>query len=295
MLTISTVLNTRLCLGEGLIWDAHSAAFWFVDIYGRMVYQYRPGAEIISSWSVPEEIGWLIPASESNIWIGGLRSGVARLEFGKDLIIDWIAQPFKEIQSMRLNDAKADSLGNIWAGSMNQDDESRPDGNLFRLSPSGMLTIHDSGYCVANGPAISPCEQLLLHSDSARRTIYAFDFNKHNASITNKRVWRVFSQSEGLPDGMNFDAQGNLWVAHWGSGLVSCFSLDGDLLDRVSFPVSRVTNISFGGENLTRLLVTTASYGLSTKQLALEPLAGAIFEIHGHGKKGFLANSFGGH
>lgn len=292
MLTVSTALNMQCTLGEGIIWDARSAAFWFVDIHEQKVFQHNPDTNTTKSWKIKQKIGWLIPDTKTGEWIGGLQEGFARLRFDNEVDLEWIARPFNNFHHMRLNDAKSDHLGNIWAGSMNNDNESRPDGELFKLTPEGSFTVVDSGYCVSNGPAISPCNRLFLHSDSAKRTIYAFDFEISSATISNKRIWHIFSQEEGYPDGMNFDEQGNIWVAHWGSGLVSCFSQNAVLLQRIKLPVSNVTNLTFGGKNLSRLFVTTARSGLSDKDLAVEPLAGSVFEIHKHGTRGIPANFF---
>ncbi len=293
MISIHTILNQKLLLGEGIVWDTRSSAFWFVDIQGQKVFRHTPRDDTTLSWNMPQKIGWLIPEFGSNTWIGGLQEGFARLGFGDEVSIDWIARPFQDRFFMRMNDAKADCLGNVWAGSMNNDNESRRDGELFRLSPNGELTVYDTGYCVSNGPAISPDSQLFLHTDSAKRTIYSFDFDKENGSLSGKRIWRIFPDDEGFPDGMNFDVEGNVWVAHWGAGLVSCFSANGQLLQRVKFPVSNITNLSFGGESLDRLFVTTARVGLSASQLEKEPLAGAIFEIYGHGTQGLPTYAFG--
>lgn len=292
MLNVSVVLNMQRTLGEGITWDTRSESFWFVDIHEQKVFQYSPDEANLTTWLIQQRIGWLIPCTESADWIGGLQEGFARLRFDKEVHLEWIARPFRNQPHMRLNDAKADRSGNIWAGSVHNDNESLPDGVLFKLTPGGNLTVIDSGYCVSNGPAISPCNRLFLHSDSAKRTIYAFDFEITSASFSNKRIWRIFSQEEGYPDGMNFDMHGNLWVAHWGSGLISCFNQDAVLLQRIKLPVSNVTNLTFGGKQLDRLFATTARCGLSATSLATEPLAGSVFEIHNHGSKGIPANCF---
>lgn len=292
MLTVSPVLKMQLVLGEGIVWDSRSDAFWFVDIHGKEIFRYSVDTNDLSSWSIQQKIGWLIPEEGTEDWIGGLKDGFARLRFNHEVDIKWLARPFANSPHMRLNDAKADKHGNIWAGSMNDEDESRPDGVLFKLSSTSRLAVVDSGYCVCNGPAISPCSSLFLHTDSARRTIYAFDFDSASTTLTNKRIWHIFSEDEGYPDGMCFDSKGNLWVAHWGSGLVSCFNRNAVLLQRVRLPVSNVSNLAFGGKNLNRLFVTSARCGLSDTCLASEPLAGSVFELLNHDTQGILPNAF---
>lgn len=126
----------------------------------------------------------------------------------------------------------------------------------------------------------------MLHTDSGRRTIYAFDLDASAGQLSNKRVWKVFTEAEGYPDGMCFDAEGCVWVAHWGGGCVSRFDMDGTLLNRVSLPTSNVTNVCFGGVGLDRLFVSTARVGLTPEQLQAQPDAGNLFEIVNPGVKG---------
>jgi sugar lactone lactonase YvrE len=287
------IVHPRCELGEGLFWDATRQCLWFVDIHGRMLHRLSLGGVEIESSRVPQRVGWVIPSAGGQDLLLGLQGG-----FGLVLVEDaavpprWLARPFSDA-ALRLNDAKADSTGAVWAGSMNNDDESRPDGCLFRLAPDGTLTVHDTGYCVANGPALSPDERLMLHTDSARRTIYAFDLDVAAGRISNKRAWLRFQEADGYPDGMCFDAEGCVWVAHWGGACISRFAMDGTLLQRVELPTSHITNVCFGGEHLDRLFVTSARVGLSSEQLAREPLAGALFEVLQPCVRGLPGRPFG--
>jgi D-xylonolactonase len=126
----------------------------------------------------------------------------------------------------------------------------------------------------------------MLHTDSGRRTIYAFDLDVASGTVANKRAWKVFAPDEGYPDGMCFDAEGGVWVAHWGAGCISRFAPDGALLQRVALPVTQVTNVCFAGARLERLFVSSARVGLSVAELQQQPLAGGLFEVLGHGAVG---------
>jgi len=136
---------------------------------------------------------------------------------------------------------------------------------------------------VANGPANDEIQKVLMHTGSGRRTIYQFDLDVITGTVFGKRIWKVFTGSEGYPDGMTFDAEGNLWVAHWGAGCIGRFALDGSLLSRIKLPTTNITNVSFGGESLNRLFVTSAKVGLNSSQLTAEPATGRVFDVYGHG------------
>lgn len=290
-------LNLAAELGEGLHWDPVRGGLWLVDIHGQRIIFWDAVSDAWTQWVTPQRVGWVIPCADGHGVLAGFQEGVARVELPSGArsadIVSWVIRPFEGRSALRLNDAKADAFGAIWCGSLNNDDESRPEGALFRLAPDGAWCQHDEGYKVTNGPAIHPDGRLMLHTDSARRTIYAFDLDAGAGRLANKRVWRVFSEMEGYPDGMTFDADGCVWVAHWGAACVSRFALDGSLMRRVHLSTSHITNVCFGGPRLDRLFVTSARAGLSPVELAAQPTAGALFEIDSEGTRGVAASSWG--
>ena len=284
--SVTLALRFDAQLLEGLNWDAQHNELWGVDIHGRQLWCWDLHAPTCQSWPMPQRIGWVIPETGSSRLLLGLQGGFALAHRANPNQVQWLQQPFGGNTALRLNDAKADTSGAVWAGSLNNDDESRADGSLFRLGHNGQMTVMDAGYTVANGPAISADGTLMLHTDSGRRTIYAFDLNVAAGTVANKRVWKMFADDEGYPDGMCFDADGCVWVAHWGAGCISRFAIDGSLLQRVQLPAMQVTNVCFAGPELNRLFVSSARVGLSVVQLASQPLAGGLFEVLNHGAVG---------
>jgi xylono-1,5-lactonase len=290
---VRVAIECHAVLGEGLCWDRGRQTLWWVDIHGQRLLAWNLGDAPAIEWKSPQRIGWAIPCRDSEQLLVGLQEGFARVtpSAGR-LDPDWVATPLGS-PSLRLNDAAADHSGAVWAGSLNWQDESRPEGSLFRLAPDGTVRVVDRGYCVANGPALSPDQGRMLHTDSARRTIYAFDLDVAAGEISNKRIWRLFDEEEGYPDGMCFDAEGCVWVAHWGGGCISRFDADGQLVRRVSIPAPLVTNVCFGGEALDRLFVTTAQVGMDAASKAAYPLAGHLFEVDPLGVKGIESCAYG--
>jgi sugar lactone lactonase YvrE len=292
--------NLRLHLGEGLHWDPVADCLWFVDILGPAIYRWRPGTDAPQAWAAPQRVGWVLPRRGSNELLAGFQQGVARVQLPPDgssgpLDWQWLARIHPDGSTLRLNDAKADARGRVWAGSLNHGNESSPDGAWYCMDPvvepggdaaSAPFRQVDSGYQVANGPAIHPDQRLVLHTDSGRRTIYAFDLDLAQGTVSGRRVWKTFTDDEGYPDGMTWDAEGALWVAHWGAGCISRFAADGRLLRRVALPASHITNVCFGGTALDRLFVTSAWAGLSPAQRQAQPLAGAVFEVDALGVRG---------
>lgn len=273
-------------LGEGLHWDAATQRLWGVDIHGMRLWCWDLTGPRPQTWQLAQRVGWVLPTAQTGTLLLGLQGGFALADNAAPTRFEWLHQPFLHNPALRLNDAKADATGTVWAGSLNNEDESQAQGCLYRLGPEGELTMVDAGYTVANGPAINADSTLMLHTDSGRRTIFAFDLDAPAGKLTNKRVWTVFADDEGYPDGMCFDAEGCVWVAHWGAGCISRFAPAGRLLRRIALPVSNVTNVCFAGPGLDRLFVTTARVGLSDAALQVQPHAGDLFEVLAPGATG---------
>ena len=84
----------------------------------------------------------------------------------------------------------------------------------------------------------------------------------------------------GSPDGMAVDAEGMLWIAHYGGfGVYRWNPESGKLLDKIDVPVPNVTSCAFAGEEMDWLIITTARENLSDEDLRKYPGSGGIFYI----------------
>lgn len=267
-----------LVLGEGPLWDAARGRFLVVDIQGCAVHAWSPTSGEVQRWDVPERIGWLIPCRDGDGFVAGLQSGFVRLWLEPALRLEAIGSPHPGQPAVRLNDAKADAQGRIWAGSMNGDDFARPDGQLARLDADGSIHVVERGLHICNGPAITADGAWLFHTDSFTACTYRYVLAADGA-LRDKQLWQRFDarHGHGSPDGMCFDAEGCLWIAFWGGGCLRRYDLEGRLLRQVDLPARQVTSMAFGGDDFETLVVTSASDGLDVAARAAQPLAGATF------------------
>jgi len=275
----------RAVLGEGPVYDPRDDALYFVDIKGQRLHRLSLCDQSQASWDMPEPIGWALPRASRPGFIAGFKSGFATLSLDP-VTIARIGAPEPERGTNRLNDAKVDAWGRIWAGSMD-DEENRASGALYRLDPSFSWSRMDDGYGVANGPAFSPAGDTLYHTDSARRIVYRFALSR-DGLISDRREFVRFEEAWGYPDGMTTDSEGGVWIAHWDGARVSRFTPDGELERAIALPVSRPTSCVFAGAGLERMFVTSASIGRED-----EALAGALFELDA-GVRGAPAFAFAG-
>lgn len=266
------VWKLRASLGEGPVWDARDGCVYFVDIKGQFLHRYRLEDGATQSWAMAEPICWVIPRAKHPGFIAGFKSSFAELAL-EPLTITPFHTPEPERPRNRLNDAKADRFGRIWAGSMD-DAETQISGALYRLDPNRACHRVDDGYAVANGPTFSRDGATLFHTDSGARTVFAFECGPDGA-LANKRPFITFDDPDwGAPDGMTMDAEGGLWIAHWGGARISRFDQHGRLDRSIALPASQITSCVFAGAGLDRMFVTSAAIGQAD-----EPLAGALFEV----------------
>ncbi len=255
-------------LGEGTFWSVREQALYWVDILGRRVNRLNADATV-ESWDVGDHVGWVIEREA-----GGLIAGVGRSFVNlslSPLVAEPVASPEPDREGSRMNDAKADRFGRIWAGTMPVTAD-RPTGSFYRLDPDGGATRVDGPYTIPNGPAIAPDGGWMFHTDTALDTIYRIDIND-DGSLGARAPFIAFEPEWGHPDGMTLDAEGGLWVACWGGGRVIRFDAEGKVERTISLPASQISNCAFGGADFDRLFLTSASVGVD------EPDAGSLFEI----------------
>lgn len=257
-------------LGEGPIWVAREQALYWVDIPEKKLFRWTQ-AEGVRITDVPLHLCSLAPRAGGGL-IGGGYDGFLAIEGER---IECIGAPEPELPSNRFNDGKVDREGRFWAGTMDRF-EREASGSLYRLDPDLSWTRIDSGYRVTNGPAFSLDGRTLYHTDSALQRVYAFDLAA-DGSVSNRRTFLQFGEGEGYPDGMTVDAEDCLWIAFWDGWCVRRFSPAGERLAELKAPVQRPTSCAFGGPELDRLFITSASRGLTSDDLKMQPNAGGLF------------------
>jgi xylono-1,5-lactonase len=273
-------------LGEGLLWSARENAVYWVDILWQALHRLSLDDEIVTSWPMPEKIGWVIERRDRPGFIAGLQSGFSELTLSP-VVCRRILNPEPQYPHNRMNDATVDRRGCIWAGTRDCDARLET-GSLYCLDADFKVSRRDTGYIVTNGPVFTPAYDFMYHNDTARGVVYRFAVTP-NGELHDKKEFLSFPQEWGKPDGMTVDAQGCLWIAHWGGARVSRFDPDGDLERLIRLPTSQITNCVFAGAELDRLFVTSAAVGRET-----EPFAGSLFEIDPGGVKGLAPHYFAG-
>ena len=134
-----------------------------------------------------------------------------------------------------------------------------PMGGVFGVSPEGAVTRFAGGLAFPNGIAFSADGSSLFVAETGHRRILRFRLREDGSAAE----MAVFAQMEGGvgPDGMAFDAGGNLYVAHFGAGAIAVFGASGVLVRELSVGGANPTNLCFGGPGFDTLFITEAETG----------------------------------
>jgi sugar lactone lactonase YvrE len=271
---VQCVADVRAVLGEGPVWVAAESALYWLDIKGRKIFRIDEAGQS-REWATPFRVGSLAPRASGG-FIAGTEDGIATIDLAENRF-EIVATPEEHLPDNRFNDGKVDRQGRFWAGSMD-DLEREASGTLYRVDAGLECAVADQNYKVTNGPAFSPDGRLMYHNDSARQVTYLFDIDD-DGNATGRRAFLQFQEGDGYPDGMTVDDEGCLWIAFWDGWCVRRFSAAGEWLQTIELPVARPTSCAFGGAELDRIYITSASIGLDEATLAMQPNAGGLFMV----------------
>lgn len=266
------VLAARARLGEGPWWDDEAGVLWWVDILNRRVHRFRPDTGEDEFWGVGDAVGCAIPARFGRVLVG-LRHAIALLDPAGGTV-ETLAEVEADRPRNRLNDGRCDARGRLWVGSMSQDEG---EGALYRFDPAGGLRKMETGLTVSNGLGWSPDGHTFYLTDSAAKTIWAYDFDEEAGEIDRRRVFADLSSGDAFPDGLAVDAEGGVWSAQFAGGCIIRFAPDGRETRRITVPVARPSSCAFGGADRRDLFITTASAGMDEEELDRAPESGDLF------------------
>ena len=171
------------------------------------------------------------------------------------------------------NDLVMDKAGNIYFtdppyGMIDESVREIEWHGVYRLTPSGAVTLLTKEFTRPNGIGLSPDEKTLYvaQSDKDAPIYKAFPLNE-DGTIGEGRVLydaKPLTKDPGMPDGMAIDQNGNLWAT--GPGGVLVISPDGKLLGRIMMN-KPTANCTFGDDGST-LYITSSGFVCRVKTKA---------------------------
>jgi sugar lactone lactonase YvrE len=288
--SVEVVVDAGATIGEGPVWDARQDVIWWVDITRNLVHRYDPNSGHDSTIDVGQAVGAVVPRASGGLALA-VQDGFAVMDL-ETRRLNLIAPIEADRPGSRMNDAKCDTSGRLWGGTMAYD-EAPGAGAFYRLDTDhSVVTILDHVTC-SNGIGWSPDDRVMYYIDSGAQQIDTFDYERATGSVRNRRKLVTIPADAGVPDGMAVDAEGYIWVAFWGGAAIRRFAPDGSPDRLVEIPAKQVTSCAFGGPGLTDLYITSAREGLAESELRAYPHSGALFIYHA-AVAGQPTNSYGG-
>ncbi|MEX2600057.1 MAG: SMP-30/gluconolactonase/LRE family protein [Balneolaceae bacterium] len=278
---------------EGPIWRKSEDYLLFTDIPRNTIYRWSeeeglspflrpagftetgpPGRELGSNGLIFDSEDRLVMADHGNRRVARLDEGI--------FVKETLADRFEGNRFNSPNDLIYHSNGDLYftdppyglEGLQNSPVKELDFSGVYRLTPSGELTLLTDELGFPNGIVFSPDEQTLYvsQSDPNRAIWMAYDL-QNDGSIENGRVLfdatpLVEEGLPGLPDGMAVDRHGNLFAT--GPGGVLVLSPEGEHLGTI-LTGEPTSNCTFGDDgstlyitsnmNLLRIRLSTTGLG----------------------------------
>jgi len=270
-------------LGESPMWHPQESALYWCDIPGHRLHRYNPSSNEHLRWQFATDVacvapvlgGGLLLAMRDGLWHFDTASGERKL----------LAEPPYDPATERFNDGKADPQGRFWVGTVH--DKREPKGALYRFA-DGKLDRMVGEVTTSNGLGWSPDARCMYWSDTKLHTVFAFDFESSDGSLSRRREFASFPLKQadqdldtygGRPDGAAVDTEGCYWVALFEGQRLLRLSPTGELLREVKLPVRCATMPCFGGADLKTLYITTGREKRPADELARQPWAGCVLQM----------------
>ena len=255
--------------------DDGSCLIW-VDILGKKFCVYDKESETFNAYDVPSYIGFVFPWGEQQ-FLCGLADGLAVFNVVTHKLQP-LGAPETGFSGNRFNDAKLDASGRIWANTMDINAKFQS-GRLYRCDIQKDLLVtyteYDSGFVIGNGPTWSLDGKTLYHAETEKNCIYAFDFDIDYGEVANKRLFYRHEDCTMGPDGMQTDAEGNVWVAMARGARLIKLSSEGVFIDELHLPTLFPTSFVFTDNTCRSLYVTTSQLDA----VIGDDLAGSILKV----------------
>ncbi|MGH7046240.1 MAG: SMP-30/gluconolactonase/LRE family protein [Stellaceae bacterium] len=279
-MAIETVLDCHATIGESATWIAAERALYWIDVKAPALHRYCPDGEAIRSWPMTSDIGGFALTGDGDAVVA-LRQGLFRLDLDSGAL-HLLAPPPFDPALFRFNEAACDANGRCWIGVMFDPLTGSPPaqpGRLHSFTFRDGLRAEPDAAELHNGMAWSGDGETFFLSHSNSGEIIAFDYERANGAIANRRVFATVPAEAGVPDGGAIDTEGGYWSALHGGGKLRRFYPDGSVDRDIDLPVSQPTMPAFAGEDLAVLYLTSASDQMSAEAKAREPHAGGLFRL----------------
>lgn len=160
-----------------------------------------------------------------------------------------------------LNDLALGADGSIFFTDQGQTGLQDPTGRVYRLRPDGRLDLLIGTVPSPNGIVVAPDLSQVMIAVTRANQVWRLPLHGDGA-VTKAGVFLNLHGGPGGPDGLAWDAEGNLLVAHTGVGTVWRFNARGEPTLAILSPAgASTTNLCLGGAEGRDLFITESETG----------------------------------
>jgi gluconolactonase len=222
----------------------------FSDMIKGGVFRFAPGsAEPETVIPHRKAIGGLVAHADGGFVVSGRNVAVK----DGDRTVTLLAPREDEYF---FNDLSADGRGRVFTGSMPA--PGYLEGRFYLIDTDGTVHVLTEDLEIANGIAADPGDAMLYSVDSGKRCIWRFALDGTPGEIgASRELFVDTGEYDALPDGMAMAADGSVWVAMAGAGVVVGWDERGARVGEIAVPHALATSVAFGGPDLDVLYVLT--------------------------------------
>jgi gluconolactonase len=232
----------------------------FVDWEASSIIALTPegvAGELFNTKGIPAGLAF---HPDGSLWVADEGENIhGLLRIGRDGESTIIVNEYQGQPLNGANDLVFDSEGVVYFSDPWRSSADNPIGAIYRYFPDGRLEQIDSGLAFPNGVALSADGSYVYLAETYRNRILRYPING-DGTVGPREKFADTDEPPG-PDGMAFDANGDLYVAHWDGGRVDIFNQVGRQVDEIRVPGIKPTNVAFGGSDNKDLIITEVETG----------------------------------
>jgi gluconolactonase len=232
----------------------------FVDWEASSIVALTPegvAGELFNTKGIPAGLAF---HPDGSLWIADEGENIhGLLRIGRDGESTVVVNEYEGEPLNGANDLVFDAEGVVYFSDPWGSSADHPIGAFYRYFPEGRLEQIDSGLAFPNGVAVSADGIYVYLAETFRNRILRYPIN--GDGTVGPREHFADTEEPSGPDGMAFDANGDLYVAHWDGGRVDIFNQEGRQIDEIRVPGIKPTNVAFGGSENKDLVITEVETG----------------------------------
>lgn len=250
--------QTKCELGEGPTYDPLQNKAWWFDIVARTLFEHDFATAKTVRIELPFMASMLAVINENKALIAAEDGLYIRDTNSGELTLHMPLEADNDIT--RSNDGRVHESSALWIGTMGKNAE--PDAGAIYHYQNGKISKLFDAITIPNAICFSPDGKTGYFTDTAKGKLMKVAIDPQNAlPVAMPEILYDHHGKNGGLDGAIADADGNLWCALWGASAVMQLSPEGQLLQEIALPVTQPTCPCFVGENLDKLLITSAWQG----------------------------------